>query len=326
MFLHDSRARGLTSRLPFDASSGLLLLSSSRGSCLFPRTCTQLSTISNAPRRPATAAMAAPYDDDEEYDIPLLDQRYFGSGLKRKRVQFVPASEQTNHSASLSKTPRSFVVPEGYQVTALSKSNTAERASSAPAPDQPAQGGRSDAKGPEGPVSATDQAGHASDTENSKPYCNLCRRPLSSSESMAEHLGSIVHQINIPHSHPPSHVDRNRKGLAVLQAQGWDPDSRLGLGATGEGILQPIRAFQKPDNAGVGAKLAPAAEKPKPVKLGPKAIRKMEEEAKKKKEQLAKMFYSNNDEEKYLGNAGGKNDLDTLLDMKAFAEPKTKKR
>ena len=30
--------------------------------------------------------------DDEEHTIPLQDQRVFGAGIKRKRVQFVPSS------------------------------------------------------------------------------------------------------------------------------------------------------------------------------------------------------------------------------------------
>lgn len=36
--------------------------------------------------------------DGETYTIPLRDQRYFGAGLKRKRVQFVPSSDAADGS------------------------------------------------------------------------------------------------------------------------------------------------------------------------------------------------------------------------------------
>ena len=30
--------------------------------------------------------------DEDYYEVPLRDQRYFGAGIKRRRVNFVPAT------------------------------------------------------------------------------------------------------------------------------------------------------------------------------------------------------------------------------------------
>ena len=243
--------------------------------------------------------MTAVDDDDDEYEIPLRDQRYFGAGLKRKRVRFVPSTEQTQPvgSVSLPTTPRASSAADRYLSIVLSQSNTAERVSSAPAAEQvtvvPSQ-----AKEPDTP--RKDAA-----TGETKPsdslYCDLCDRSIAANVSRAAHERSIAHQISLQHSFPPSHVDRERKGLAVLQDHGWDPDSRLGLGAKGEGILQPIKAVDNPHKAGVGARLAPANVKEKPMKLDAGKVRRLEQEGKKKAERLRNSFYMSDDVQKYLG-------------------------
>jgi len=243
--------------------------------------------------------MTAVDDDDDEYEIPLRDQRYFGAGLKRKRVRFVPSTEQTQPvgSVSLPTTPRASSAADRYLSIVLSQSNTAERVSSAPAAEQvtvvPSQ-----AKEPDTP--RKDAA-----TGETKPsdslYCDLCHRSIAANVSRAAHERSIAHQISLQHSFPPSHVDRERKGLAVLQDHGWDPDSRLGLGAKGEGILQPIKAVDNPHKAGVGARLAPANVKEKPMKLDAGKVRRLEQEGKKKAERLRNSFYMSDDVQKYLG-------------------------
>jgi len=246
--------------------------------------------------------MTAVDDDDDEYEIPLRDQRYFGAGLKRKRVRFVPSTEQNQPlgSVSLPTTPRSSSAADRYLSIVLGQSNTAERASSAPAAEQvtvvPIQ-----AKEP----GATENDATFEDTEPlhnaGALYCDLCRRSIAADVTKAAHERSIAHQISLQHSYPPSHVDRERKGLAVLQDHGWDPDSRLGLGAKGEGILQPIKAVDNPNKAGVGARLAPAKLKEKPVKLDAGRVRRLEQEGKKKAERLRNSFYMSDDVQKYLG-------------------------
>ena len=60
--------------------------------------------------------------DEEDYFIPLQDQRVFGAGIKRKRVQFVPStdpnlttttskSQKTASSSSIGDTYLSIVLP-----------------------------------------------------------------------------------------------------------------------------------------------------------------------------------------------------------------------
>ena len=245
--------------------------------------------------------MAAVDDDDDEYEIPLRDQRYFGAGLKRKRVRFVPSTEQTQPigSASLPTTPRASAA-DRYLAIVLGQSNTAERASSAPAAQQVIV---EPSKAKELHTSNED-----ANLEEIKPlddavvhYCDLCHRNISANITRAAHESSIAHQISLQHSYPPSHVDRERKGLAVLQGHGWDPDSRLGLGAKGEGRLQPVKAVDNPYKAGVGARLAPATVKEKPVTLDAGKVRRLEQEGKKKAERLRNSFYMSDDVQKYLG-------------------------
>jgi len=243
-------------------------------------------------------------DDDDEYEIPLRDQRYFGAGLKRKRVRFVASTEQAQHIASLpaSSKPTSSAA-DRYLAIVLGQSNTAEWAASAPA---------STSEEPEAPASkkAKESDTTSEDTisedivptaETSDLYCDVCNCKLAADTSKAAHERSIAHQISHQHSHPPSHLDRSRKGLAVLRDHGWDPDSRLGLGAKGEGILQPIKAMDNPHRAGVGAKLAPVQAKEKSVKLDAGKVRLMEQEGKKKAEKLRNSFYMSDDVQKYLG-------------------------
>jgi hypothetical protein len=246
--------------------------------------------------------MAAVDDDDDEYEIPLRDQRYFGAGLKRKRVRFVASTEQADQigSTSLPATPGASSAADRYLSIVLDQSNTAERASSAPAHEHasivPAQ-----TKEPEPLESDTISGETKRHGATADLYCDLCRRSIAANVSRAAHEGSIAHQISLQHSYPPSHVDRARKGLAVLQDHGWDPDSRLGLGAKGEGILQPIKAVDNPNKAGVGARLAPARVKEKPVKLDAGKVRRLAEEGKKKAERLRNSFYMSDDVQKYLG-------------------------
>jgi hypothetical protein len=249
------------------------------------------------------AAMTAMDDDDDEYEIPLRDQRYFGAGLKRKRVRFVASSEQAQHIASLpalSKTPSSAA--DRYLAIVLGQSNTAERATSAPATtsEQPAAASKP-TKESDTAVEDTVSDKIVPTAETSDLYCDICSCRIAAITSKAAHERSIAHQISLQHSYPPSHLDRGRKGLAVLRDHGWDPDSRLGLGAKGEGILQPIKAVENPHRAGVGAKLAPAPAKEKPVKLDAGKVRAMEQEGKKKAAKLRNSFYMSDDVQKHLG-------------------------
>ncbi len=152
--------------------------------------------------------------DDETYTVPLKDQRIFGAGIKRKRVQFVPSSTPAATVVSSASTS-TLSLGDAYEAIVLSKSPT-------PAADTPSPAEEAEVK-----------------------TCDICKLPIGSNSKTVPHEASIAHQLCLEHSHPPSAIDRTRKGLSYLQAHGWDPDSRVGLGATGEGILAPIKAKEK---------------------------------------------------------------------------------
>lgn len=158
-----------------------------------------------------------------------------------------------------------------------------------------------------GKDSEADSTAFQDDTE--KPaICDICEHPLHSSDSTVPHEASISHQLCVQHTQPPSHIDRQRKGYTYLQAYGWDADSRLGLGMTGEGRLYPVKAKEKRDTLGLGVEALSPKEKvkimEKPKRLDAGKVRKMEAEDKKKRERLQRMFYANEDVERYLSGFG----------------------
>ncbi|KAF2496108.1 hypothetical protein BU16DRAFT_538696 [Lophium mytilinum] len=127
--------------------------------------------------------------------------------------------------------------------------------------------------------------------------------PATNNNSLAPNSG-VPPMMSTPLAHTFSHLDRTRKGLTMLETCGWDPDSGLGLGTKGEGILSPVKVEAKNDTVGLGFKLPkvtePAAQK-KPQNLNARQMRKLHEEEKKKHKELVKMFYGKDDEDKYLG-------------------------
>ncbi|KAF2145623.1 uncharacterized protein K452DRAFT_221337 [Aplosporella prunicola CBS 121167] len=134
-------------------------------------------------------------------------------------------------------------------------------------------------------------------TEELCATCNLPLRP--------GHSATLAHQVSLTHSHPPSAIARDRKGLAFLRAHGYDPDARRGLGKEGEGILHPIKVREKKDTVGLGARLPVKNAAPKKVqKLGAKEVREKEEEARRRREGLQRMFYEREEVVKYLGELG----------------------
>ncbi|OCK86432.1 hypothetical protein K432DRAFT_1381 [Lepidopterella palustris CBS 459.81] len=210
--------------------------------------------------------------DDDNYTLPLADQRVFGAGLKRKRVKFVPAS--TESATSISKPWDGASMAEQYLSIVLPKDLESDSAS------------------PSVPKSQT--------------VCDICNLPVTPGNKTVPHEASLAHQICLEHSHPPSAIDRTRKGLSYLESYGWDPDSRAGLGASGDGILYPIKAKEKRDTVGLGLKLkssktGDSVAKKKPEKLDAGGVRKSEAEAKKKHQKLQQMFYQNDDVLRYLG-------------------------
>ena len=218
---------------------------------------------------------------DDEYHIPLQEQRVFGAGIKRKRIDFVPAQpslpQQSQPSTSIN-------AGENYLSIVFGNAGT----------QTPLDSDRKNALIP---------------ALAAAPRCDICNLPLiSANVTSTPHETSLVHQVCLAHSHPPSHLDRQRKGLKYLSSYGWDPDSRLGLGAKGEGVRIPLKAKAKNDTVGLGVKRAvrkrEIVEKKKVERLDAKGVRKMELEGRKKAERLQQIFYGNEDVERYLGTAG----------------------
>lgn len=158
--------------------------------------------------------------EDDEYEIPLRDQRYFGAGLKRKRIQFVPSTTVT--AAQSLPTTSSTSVADRYLSIVLKKAK----------PESPGletsleSGGHATAHTEH---QTHDAPGTPDEGTPTVARCDICHRPVTASDAQTQvnHERSITHQICLQHSHPPSHIDRTRKGLNVLESQGWDPDTRL---------------------------------------------------------------------------------------------------
>jgi len=241
--------------------------------------------------------------DDDEYEIPLQDQRIFGAGIKRKRVKFVPSSStatntpppQTTSAKSVSDLYLSLVLPKAQTTTP----NSAEDSASSERQDVPIA-----------PATPQNLVCEICNLPLDAPTPEVPAGPLSNNPSPAQppktrpHEASLAHQVCLKHSHPPSHIDRTRKGLTYLSSYGWDPDSRRGLGAEGQGIQFPIKVKAKDDKLGIGVVLPKEGERrkeEKPKKLDAGKVRKLYEVERKKGERLREMFYGSEDLERYLG-------------------------
>lgn len=221
-------------------------------------------------------------EPDDSYFLPSEDQRVFGAGLKRKRVQFVPAAPSEPPLLAPSATPSrntserylSIVFPSAHHDsthTSVVRPNIAEAAPT--------------------------------------PICHICNLPLDSDPPTSPaaskpHESSLVHQLCLAHSHPPSHLDRARQGLKYLSSYGWDPDSRLGLGAKGEGIRAPLKGAVKNDTVGLGVKkglkMGQAGGERVVRRLDAKGVRRKDDEDRKRGERLREMFYGNPDVDRYM--------------------------
>jgi hypothetical protein len=226
--------------------------------------------------------------EDEDYYVPLQDQRVFGAGIKRKRINFVPAStsEPSELATAAAKGP---TIASRYLSIVLPKPPTAEQVLDEPASSTPAS------------VEQT--------TEDGPPVmCPVCSQSISPSDNPSvTHESSISHQLCLDHVHPPSHLPRTHIGVRYLTSHGWDPDARRGLGARLEGITVPIKAKEKNDTAGLRenvdenemTNINPKREG-KTVKLNAKELKVQYFEAKRRAERLRQNFYGP-DLEKYLG-------------------------
>ncbi|MCJ1366158.1 hypothetical protein MMC16_005284 [Acarospora aff. strigata] len=229
-------------------------------------------------------------EDHGEYTVPLQDQRVFGAGIKRKRVQFIPATTDAPvHSRDWTKHGQagnrylSIVMPS-------SRSSDQDRSAS-----------REERKEhPDGSTLSSIDA----------PLCQICslpipQYPVNVTCASKPHEASLAHQVCLAHSHPPSHLERSRPGLRYLTSYGWDPDSRLGLGTAGHGIRAPIKPKVKNDTVGLGVKepRKEARQRRRAIeeeKLDAGKVRKREAAIRKKRDSLQELFYGSEDLERYL--------------------------
>jgi hypothetical protein len=217
---------------------------------------------------------------DDEYTIPLAYPAPYGAGLKKKGIKFVSAGTLTSSNDTQ---PRSGDdIADAYLSLVLDR--------------------------PRATSTSTADAALDKNMEEAPATCQTCNLPLKNAEGIQHHT-SLAHQVSLAHVHPPNAIDRSRKGFAYLENQGWDPDSRLGLGAQGEGILRPVAASEKKDKAGIGdtsrsptpGKVAAAKVQKGPHGLDPKALKKLEQQREKRGKRLHQMFYTNDEVAKYLG-------------------------
>ncbi|KAL2809575.1 hypothetical protein BJX63DRAFT_405083 [Aspergillus granulosus] len=241
--------------------------------------------------------------EDEDYFLPLEDQRVFGAGISKKRVPFVRSSDHELSTLSSSATSPSsgtgVSIANKYLSIVMPKPSSTNSSTIA-STSIPASTITTD--------TTTNDRSHSAPPASSTAMCDICNLPFLASESdlqaSKQHESSLAHQVCLTHSHPPSHLDRTRHGLRYLESYGWDPDSRRGLGAMGEGIREPIKGKLKVDTVGLGAVLpSPAVEKRKEKvqKLNAKQVRKGHMEARKRGEKLRELFYRDDEVLKYLG-------------------------
>lgn len=227
-------------------------------------------------------------EEEDEYFVPLQDQRIFGAGVKRKRVKFI-AAETTPSPSPL---PNITAASDRYLSIVLEGTDPAKNEKATQL------------------LSNTGEASTQISSADKPLMCSICGLPFQiSSDDLSStrhaHEASLAHQVCLTHSHPPSHIDRTRPGLKYLSSYGWDPDSRLGLGARGEGITTPIKGRIKNDTVGLGIDLKKTGSKAigiqKVEKLDAKKVRMKEEIGRRKGEKLRELFYMNDDVEIYLG-------------------------
>ena len=231
--------------------------------------------------------------DDDPFEGPD-DYRVFGAGIKRKRVAFVPASDPST-------------VDEQKRITRNQKSSLAEQYLAITLGKEETSARKPEERNEDSKIAIT------SSSTQITAICQICKAPINSNDKPEDtainptasetHESSIAHQACLQHSYPPSHLDRTRQGLKYLSSYGWDPDSRLGLGAAGEGIRVPIKAKQKNNTVGLGIRIREgSSDVPKKVeRLDAKGVRKRLVEEKARERKLHDRFYASVDVEKYLG-------------------------
>ncbi|KAL9022753.1 MAG: hypothetical protein Q9185_000015 [Variospora sp. 1 TL-2023] len=232
-------------------------------------------------------------DEQNDYSVPLQQQTVFGAGIRRRKIKFVASSNDSKEESA----PEVPILGAGerYLAIVLNKSNAHS--------DRERKTHQANTTLLRKVVSEADHGSHA--------VCDICRLPLNLAKAgeafHKPHETSLAHQVSLEHSYPRSHLDRNRQGLKYLSSYGWDPDERLGLGASGTGIRIPIKPKPKNDTLGLGSdSTSPPNKVVKPTarKLDAKQTRRGEVQAQKDWERLRSLFYQHEDVVNHLGLGG----------------------
>lgn len=222
------------------------------------------------------------YEDDPRYDdadistVPFVQQHPFGRGLWKNRINFVPAT--TNHPvAPTTSTTIGKTMAEKYRAIMFPNGESQPRA-------------------------------------EAYPSCGICGEPVKETDQRI-HFLSPAHQAALPRAPIPSAIDRTRMGLKYMSKHGYDVDARVGLGASGQGMLFPLVPKEKRDKLGLGTDKKEHAKRRalggastfevKEGRLDAGKVRKLASVEKRKHDKLQKMFYGNDEVEKYLGQLDG---------------------
>ena len=249
------------------------------------------------------------HDDDEYDETPLHRLRPFGAGIKRKRIEFVPQSSATESAltapatkASLSDLYLSIVLPKKKHAVAVQEDVEATKDKSDRRLDHAAEVNIA-------PIQAllpTEEdlapPSPAAEPRLSSTTCPDCNQPIDPSDP-TPHSTTLHHQLSLPHSHPPSALNRTSMGYTYLSSYGFDVDARLGLGASGSGRLHPVRASNRADKdkLGIGATKEEKAERIRREGLDAGGVRKEEESKKKREQRMRDLVYGSDEVNKYLG-------------------------
>ncbi|CAJ0549406.1 Ff.00g030190.m01.CDS01 [Fusarium sp. VM40] len=218
-------------------------------------------------------------ESDSEEDIPLHHKRAFGSGLKRTRVEFVPARNPDAGIIAKTTPAKSTDTSIGDLYASIVLKPELEKQADGNSTEEPAE---------------------------AKQICPDCKLPITSTSQ--PHEASLAHQVSLKHSHPPSALDRSRMGLRALQSQGWDPDAHQGLGKEGEGMRYPIKVKAKEDKLGVGATIPKGKQeekkKKRPRQLFRHELKQVKVNERQQHERLQGQIFGRVDVESYLKGNG----------------------
>jgi hypothetical protein len=253
------------------------------------------------------------YDqDDDDDEIPLHRLRPFGAGIKRKRIEFVPQSSATESvltvpaaKASLGDLYLSIVLPKNKQVVAVQDvvQDVLEKADNRPDTSAAVKNAEEIAIAPAvQPVDETLASSSTAEPHSSTTICPTCNQPIDPADPTL-HSKTLAHQLSLPHSHPPSALNRTSMGYTYLSSYGFDVDARLGLGASGSGRLHPVRASNRADKdkLGIGATKEEKAERIRREGLDAGGVRKEEEGKRKRDQRMRDLVYGSDEVNKYLG-------------------------